>query len=634
MLSSGRIRKLNPQVLSELRSQTIFNSLASVVQELLRNSLDAQAKVVEIRLDLDSLAVQVADNGVGIPADDMLMVGERYHTSKLKQIKDLPFISTYGYRGEALYALGLVSRLSIVSKSDSGDVTFVRMISYNSNTEVYDYQNYTNDGFFRVEPIKKNGTIVTATGLYCNLPVRRQQIRAVSQFKIIDEIRHIVFQSLVKFPDVSIKVLRLDHDSLNPDILINYSPSNTRKTDNFACIFRNIYGKSVLPKFHTLEAEQRGLQLTGFVGTDPVSSKRFQYIFFNGSLQGYETTRIAVNQTFKESRFGDIPESVSYRTGESPSKKRSRLLWVWPVFLVCIESVKKGATIEADEITKFVVKVFKQFLVSQGFQVDSGPSVFGSPRISLSPSKRRKTSPSGDEEPRVKKSDQLDSTFLNVAESGLTSGNYRIVRQLDSKFILVSSSNNLGGKVLLVIDQHACDERIKVEALFKDFIFLVLDAHTNLLLRVVEPVTFAVSSVEVQLFEEYAENLNKFGIRFIIEGLTIVVTHMPQIILEKSDIDADILRRWLLLHVNDLKEESKSAIVDTYSINDWFPFVRHLPTFLIDIINSKACHSSVVFGEVLEYSEMEKMVRQLLHCRLPFQCAHGRPSIVPLVNIQ
>ena len=182
---------------------------------------------------------------------------------------------------------------------------------------------------------------------------------------------------------------------------------------------------------------------------------------------------------------------------------------------------------------------------------------------------------------------------------------------------------------IVVLDQHATDERIKVEEYLQEFVQLL---QKNPGLRLKAPLTFSVASSEIALFEQYIANFNTFGISYGIEQKgQVIVTHLPLLLLNKISQDSEFLKDALLQHCYDLNEHVKRAHVN---LHDWFECSYHLPRIIIELINSKACRSAIMFGDELNHDDMERLVGKLRHCKLPFQCAHGRPSIVPLARLE
>lgn len=221
---------------------------------------------------------------------------------------------------------------------------------------------------------------------------------------------------------------------------------------------------------------------------------------------------------------------------------------------------------------------------------------------------------------------------LQVDRECLTRKNCRIIQQIYQKFILVVVSNANNTKNLLIIDQHACDERCRVEKLFKEFISKVADPDVDLRIKLMKTWKFSITNQENVYLIVHKQNLNSFGIDYEVQEQTLIITHLPELINDKFTGGEAFLKACILQHVYDLSDYGKRKTVNTS--NNWFERVNDLPKIIIELIKSKACRSSVMFGDILDKASMVKMVDNLSRCKLPFQCAHGRPTIVPLVNLK
>lgn len=194
---------------------------------------------------------------------------------------------------------------------------------------------------------------------------------------------------------------------------------------------------------------------------------------------------------------------------------------------------------------------------------------------------------------------------------------FRVINQVDRKFILLAADDQL-----VVLDQHASDERIRVEQYLQEFVL-----QPNPGLRLHSPIAFGVHASELMLFDQYAANFNSFGICYTTDTAQVVITHLPLILLTKVEDDAEFLKDSLLQHCYDLHDHVKRI---SPNFDNWFETSYHLPRIITELINSKACRSAIMFGDILTKDEMQDLVNKLSRCKLPFQCAHREgPSIVP-----
>lgn len=695
------IKRLDDSVRSRLNSQVTISSFGAAVRELLQNSLDSGANEIDIKLDFQTLSIYMKDNGKGMTPDDLENVGKRYFTSKVALLNELEEVSTFGFRGEALHSLSLLSHLSITSKYRSSNFTFsLKNVGRMSKVRLYktsdESPSIARDDYFQLEPISDSGTIVTATSIFANTPVRRGSILNMPEHKQIDEVKQAVLQTLFGNPDSKVSVFRVDHNlgSLRSLFLVGKHQEKGWQSKS-ASLIRLIYGPSILPDYENINASFQEYELLGITGLQPTHTKDFQYIFINGRSVGLSNEdNKSINRIFINANFGTKTQEVGYteNTNMSPAKRAkkypiTRLSARYPVFIINVRcpviiddllqdpSKRLYLSKHWNIIFKMIRKVFMSFLSANNYDLAlKSRDALDSP--SPSPKRPKRETPSYTSPVKInqftpgfypnelihgnryqQKSNQEDSCNeangeteqtgfeinepastdqIQVNKSDFRDGNYRIIKQIDKKFILIvmriSRCHELGAPALLVIDQHACDERIRVEALLKDFVDQVLDPNTQLKVELAEPITITIANNESILLEVYKDNLETLGIGFAATYKNIAITHLPQLLIDKFDQDFALLKSYLLQYLHDLDKKIKSPISKSFPFA-WFQIVVHLPQVFIDVINTKACRSAIMFGDELTADEMGHLVKSLGKCHLPFQCAHGRPSIVPLAYL-
>lgn len=207
-----------------------------------------------------------------------------------------------------------------------------------------------------------------------------------------------------------------------------------------------------------------------------------------------------------------------------------------------------------------------------------------------------------------------------------------VISQVGDKFILAVCKTSLGG-ILLIIDQHAADERIKLEGLLtrltqiSDSDSIILDTRY----------TIATNSEEYNLLEKHISWFAVFGIYYLLENKSVIITRAPQIICDKLKSFKDtfnrcsFIRDLLVGFVHDIREYrvAQNPLQKNF---DWRTNLQNIPNELLDLFKSKACREAIMFGDSLNREQCTKLVKQLSKCTFPFQCAHGRPSVVPLVS--
>ena len=245
----------------------------------------------------------------------------------------------------------------------------------------------------------------------------------------------------------------------------------------------------------------------------------------------------------------------------------------------------------------------------------------------------------------------------------------RVIAQVDCKFILVRiDKENLGptqaddqGEILALIDQHAADERVRVEKLFTEMCTpLPADdqAHIHasgheglrssiLTTALVRPITFEASSREQQLFVIYASHFASWGVLYDIDSSEmssapgtsrkhkIAVKTLPEPIAERCRTDPKALIELLRGEVWKCEGLTPKKTPDDWEkgAESWLSRISGCPQGIIDMLISRSCRSAIMFNDELSIEQCRNLVQKLARCIFPFQCAHGRPSIIPLVDL-
>jgi DNA mismatch repair protein MLH3 len=272
---------------------------------------------------------------------------------------------------------------------------------------------------------------------------------------------------------------------------------------------------------------------------------------------------------------------------------------------------------------------------------------------------------------------QIDQAFKEVSHlntSKITKTalkNAKVISQVDEKFILVAletgrsetDSTDVERTMLVVIDQHAADERVKVEQLLQDLseplsetdtVYTSTLGHKSRIrtLLLAKPITFRLSAREIGLLETHAGRFADWGILYDLpprsrdtkeqDDSDLVARCLPPVITERCKLNPKLLITLLRTELWKLVEESSSTLsvtrqdshsTDAVAGHDWLKAIGSFPQGLLDMVNSRACRSAIMFNDALSKNDCERLVADLAKCKFPFLCAHGRPSMVPLIDL-
>ncbi|KAJ5426744.1 hypothetical protein N7465_001814 [Penicillium sp. CMV-2018d] len=255
-----------------------------------------------------------------------------------------------------------------------------------------------------------------------------------------------------------------------------------------------------------------------------------------------------------------------------------------------------------------------------------------------------------------------------------------VIAQVDKKFILakfhkrpaILDSEVTSKHVLLLIDQHAADERCRIELLFREMFLsagLGEDLESGVRVRTVQvgSLAFEVSSTEGDLFQKYTGLFSDWGIEYVTHGKTnstvlITVHTLPVLIAERCRLEPrvliDLMRREIWSSEEDGRKpfqskktfETEDADQDlelsdgddvvhkgtsaSPASHSWVQQMNGCPQGIVDLLNSRACRTAIMFNDPLNIEECQALVSRLARCAFPFQCAHGRPSMVPILDLR
>ncbi len=257
----GYIKILDESVSNIIAAGEVVENPASMIKELIENSLDAKASIIKIEVFNGGLDVKISDNGIGMDKEDTLLSVERHATSKIETKEDVFNLTTYGFRGEALASIAAVSKLTISTRSEKSDIGY-RIASYGGVVRKFD------------EISKNIGTEIEVKDLFYNTPARKKFLRKTSTEYI--KIRDIVLKEALANVDVSFELI-LDGKSS-----ISTSGKGIENT-----IF-DLFGKSVLKNVKKFEC--------GYLGNVEIlrSSKDYIFVYVNKRYVKSNTVERAV----------------------------------------------------------------------------------------------------------------------------------------------------------------------------------------------------------------------------------------------------------------------------------------------------------------------------------------------------
>ncbi|MCU7798250.1 MAG: DNA mismatch repair endonuclease MutL [Candidatus Thiodiazotropha sp. (ex Myrtea spinifera)] len=584
------IRRLPNQLVNQIAAGEVVERPASVVKELIENSLDAGARRIEIEIEQGGTKlIKVRDDGVGISSQELVLALSRHATSKVSCFEDLESIKSMGFRGEALPSIGSVSRLRLVSQHQESEAAWEVLGDGEDNA---------------TEPkpaAHPQGTSIEVRDLFFNTPARRKFLR-----KEKTEFGHV--QSLVQ----RLALVRFDVGFIlthNRKAVLSLPPCDSR-SEREARI-GELLGAAFLENAIYIEEQAAELTLGGWVAKPTFSRSQadMQYFYVNQRMVRDKLVTHAVRQAYQDVLYhGRHPAYLLFLSLDPrkvdvnvhPTKHEVRFRDSRSVhdFLfrglhkVLAQTRPQAAAGEAEESMKVAAFSQSASAADQGMPQQQQSMNW---RISERPGSYQAGLRA--QQP-VSVPGLSDSESLSSDESqGMPPLGYAMA-QLHGVYILAQNHSGL-----VLVDMHAAHERITYER-FKQTYRQGGIIKQPLLV----PVTVAVSGHEADLAESQTEMLASIGIEISRMGRdSLAVRGIPALL---QGADAEKLLRDLLA---DLAEHGES---------------RRLDDEIDGVLATMACHGSIRANRKLTLDEMNALLREMERTERADQCNHGRPTWV------
>ena len=564
------ILSLPEDLRNKISAGEVIERPASVVKELLENSIDAGATEITVVVEKGGhQLIQVRDNGHGITADGLAQAFLRYTTSKISKVDDLFKIRTLGFRGEALASIASVSEINVSSSVDE------------SAGYQMDLVNGVTDAIKAAPPI--GGTEITVRNLFYNTPARKKFLKsATTEFR---QIVKMLRRFGLEFPEVSFQLMH------NDKTILNLTPENLE--ERIIALTDPSYRDQLLP----VNMIKGDYNISGFVGTLNLVRGRpgEQYLFVNRRFIQNRLLNSAVYAAYESLvKRGEYPFSLlnlvlppdQLDVNVHPRKIEVRFTDEWRIYHVVKSAVREALASILATIPSFEQHVGQ--MVTFGKEID--PNQRQEP-LWFTPAKQ---SDSGADLQRAK--EYVSNLADQKEEASAIEGS--IMWQVHDKYII--SQINSG---LVIIDQHVAHERVLFEDALLAFDSTPLSAQTLLFPEILE-----FSTDEYSVLLDILPYLEKLGFRMKENG-------QNKILLEAIPSDMG----WG--NENSVIRD----IIDHYVANR-----EKSSSYVENLAASFACHAAVKAGDSLTIEEMQVLVNRLFATKHPYYCPHGRPIIVQL----
>lgn len=589
------IRLLDSATVNQIAAGEVVERPASIVKELVENAIDAEASTIHVEIrDGGAGYIRVTDNGSGISAEQIRTAFLRHSTSKISSVADLSHISSLGFRGEALASIAAVARVEVLSKTPS-ELTGVRYIIEGGQEK-------------RMEEVAcPVGTTFRVENLFFNTPVRKKFLKktATEASYVTDYMQRIV----LGHPEISFQYIKGGHE---PSI---HSPGNNKLRNSVYAV----YGKELLSQLLPLESKG-DIGIEGYISKPQMTraNRTYENYFLNGRYIRSKVIEKALDDAYRDYIVpGTYPVVVLRITMDPalldvnvhPTKMEVRFTEedrvgdaVYKAVLLCLKSTDLTAQMAA--VPKIRIPEPAPVAVREPVKpsVTPMPCEASEPPVNLPELQKKRegllSRRSSEPVPKESLVQEEPSAYERTME---VPASLRLVGQIFRTYWIAEDQN-----VMYMIDQHAAHERVLYDRLKEKLSRGVLDSQILLepMIVTLPPRDYVLVMEQTATFARLGYSVESFGEN------SIIIREVPYIlggVLGRNDFQTMV----------DLLEEG-GRLVDQ--------------DILIDKMAMVSCKAAVKGNDAISFTEMESLLAQLMASPNPFNCPHGRPTMMTMTQ--
>ncbi len=563
-----KIKKLSKETINLISAGEVIDGPSDVLKELIENSVDAKATEILIEVKNSGIdLINIKDNGVGILKEDLKVCLEKYTTSKLETIDDLYSLDSFGFRGEALSTIDAVSKLKIISSTNKDGSGFV--LEYNNISEISASQ----------------GTNIIIEDLFYNVPVRKKFLKSTSSE--FSKIYEVFLANVLLNPDITFKFI-----SEKKNVVFSKTTLENR--------YIQIYGSNITSKTVPINVNNDFFTLTGIL-TNPTNSIYLStnFLFINKrfvfSPQIYKTITSAYKDylMIQQKPFFILFITLNSNTIDVNVHPKKRVVKLQNEMLFLIELKK--------ELSKILDGFLGKSLPVTNYNSLSDFVSFNK-SITYNSTESTNNFKSNGATEFINKSQKnlfADAEFKNNF-SGINKINLfefelsKILGQINNTFIVCETKDGM-----LLVDQHAADERINLEKNRKQYDFVEKQSLIS------EILLDGLSERYIEILNNKPNIFEKIGFSYIFKNNNFYLKSIPLFLNRYFDKN---------VFVNILKDIDEGTD-DVLKLKD-------------NLLKLKSCKESIKGNQLLSFTEQVNLIRKLNECSDKGICAHGRPTII------
>lgn len=628
-----QIALLSQETIDKIAAGEVIERPSSVVKELVENAIDAGSSAVTVEIKEGGISfIRISDNGCGIEREQIPLAFLRHSTSKIKSVEDLFTVTSLGFRGEALSSIAAVSQVELITKTN-GDFTGSRYLIEGSK-EV------------SLEEIgAPDGTTFIIRNLFYNTPARKKFLKsAQTEGTYIHELMQ---RMILSHPDVAFKFI------MNNQVKLQSSGNG-----NIKDIIYHLYGRDITKALLPIAHESELFKVSGFIGKPMISrgNRGYELYFVNGRFIRSQILSKAIEDAFKPFLMQhQYPFTVLYFEIDSslldvnvhPTKMELRFSNQQELYRE-VQSILSAALVHRDIIPEVPVDTPKKNEMEVPKIEKVMPEPFEQKRLEEIRKAVRKDSPyevkypdrqperretwhaqsqpehkppvreqlhasgvTGTEKELAKEAYVLreEETYGAKPEGSYEQGSFlkeeemakqKIIGQLFDTYWLVEYNDRL-----FIVDQHAAHEKVMYEKLKKQFEKKEFTSQA-----ISPPIVITLSMREAEVLERFKEQFTKLGFE---------IEHFGGAEYSICGVPGNLYR----LNTRDVLIDMLDELTDGIS-------ERATADVILDKIASMSCKAAVKGSQRLSLPEMEQLMKDLMKLDNPYNCPHGRPTIIAM----
>lgn len=642
-----QIALLSQETIDKIAAGEVIERPSSVVKELVENAIDAGSSAVTVEIKEGGISfIRISDNGCGIEREQIPLAFLRHSTSKIKSVEDLFTVTSLGFRGEALSSIAAVSQVELITKTN-GDFTGSRYLIEGSK-EV------------SLEEIgAPDGTTFIIRNLFYNTPARKKFLKsAQTEGTYIHELMQ---RMILSHPDVAFKFI------MNNQVKLQSSGNG-----NIKDIIYHLYGRDITKALLPIAHESELFKVSGFIGKPMISrgNRGYELYFVNGRFIRSQILSKAIEDAFKPFLMQhQYPFTVLYFEIDSslldvnvhPTKMELRFSNQQELYRevqsilsaalvhrdiipeVLVDTPKKNE-MEVPKIEKVMPEPFEQKRLEEirkAVRKDSPYEIkypvsrpMGTGSVSSAAQEKlldtiKSMPPEDMMEERIQKEPlpeqskketekelakeayvlREEETYGAKPEGSYEQGSFfkeeemakqKIIGQLFDTYWLVEYNDRL-----FIVDQHAAHEKVMYEKLKKQFEKKEFTSQA-----ISPPIVITLSMRETEILERFKEQFTKLGFE---------IEHFGGAEYSICGVPGNLYR----LNTRDVLIEMLDELTDGIS-------ERATADVILDKIASMSCKAAVKGSQRLSLPEMEQLMKDLMKLDNPYNCPHGRPTIIAM----